>query len=94
MTLSDTQVPDDGAPAVPDDGAPTPPSGTSSDVLDLLEAGVPMTLIADLADPAGPPSPVILEEEGLPEDASWVPERAPAEQGLAGADDDALERDP
>ncbi|NLF04098.1 MAG: hypothetical protein GX593_03695 [Actinomycetales bacterium] len=75
----------------------TPPTGSAREVLDLLAEGVPMALIADLADPAGPPSPVILEEEGSPDEAWWVPDYVPTEdQSWAeevADDDDHLDRD-
>lgn len=51
--------------------AELPQDPSSQTVLDLLAEGVPMALVADLVDPAGPASPVILEEEGLPEQAWW-----------------------
>lgn len=43
----------------------------SVDVMRLLSAHVPLTLLADLAQPIGPDSPDILEHEGLPEVAWW-----------------------
>ncbi len=67
-----------------DKSPPTPPTGTAQEVLDLLAEGVPMALIADLIDPAGPPSPVILEEEGAPDEAWWVPDYPPADDALGG----------
>jgi len=73
-----------------DESPPTPPTGTAQEVLDLLAEGVPMALIADLIDPAGPPSPVYLEEEGAPAEAWWEPDfRAERAEGgdEAGADD-------
>jgi len=63
---------------------PSPvPTGDAEEVLELLAEGVPMALLADLADPAGPPSPVILEEEGLPTEPWWEApeEEAPRETG-------------
>jgi len=60
-----------------DTSPPTPPTGTAQEVLDLLAEGVPMALIADLIDPAGPPSPVYLEEEGAPAEAWWEPDFRP-----------------
>ena len=88
-----------------DDGetsAPTPPTGNPQEVLDLLAEGVPMAPIADLVDPAGPPSPVILEEEGEPAEAWWSPEYRPDDGENPGADapgeragdPEARERDP
>ena len=43
----------------------------SVDVMRLLSAHVPLTLLADLAQPTGPDSPDILEHEGLPDVAWW-----------------------
>ena len=40
-------------------------------VMDLLAEHVPLALLADLAEPGGPMSQVILESEGLPDDAWW-----------------------
>ena len=82
--VSDAFAPSD-APsesAEPASELPTDPS--AQEVLDLLAEGVPMALVADLIDPAGPPSPVILEEEGLPDEAWWAPDFTPRP-----ADDDA-----
>ncbi len=45
----------------------------SVDVMRLLSEHVPLTLLADLAQPTGPDSPDILEHEGLPEVAWWEP---------------------
>ena len=39
----------------------------TAEMMDLLHEHVPLALLADLADPAGPASPEILQEEGLPE---------------------------
>ena len=41
------------------------------EIMDLLAEHVPLTLLTDLTDPAGPASPDILEEEGLPDVAWW-----------------------
>ena len=46
----------------------------SAEVMSLLTEGVPLALLADLANPDGPPSPAILEDEGLPEVAWWEPD--------------------
>ncbi|MGV8976666.1 MAG: hypothetical protein ACOH17_01355 [Cellulomonas sp.] len=43
----------------------------ASAVMRLLAEGVPLTLLADLTAPDGPASQVILETEGLPDDAWW-----------------------
>ena len=55
----------------------------SVEVMSLLTEGVPLALLADLANPDGPPSPAILEDEGLPEVEWWVPD----EHGLAPEQD-------
>jgi len=50
------------------------PESTPEDelVMQLLREHVPLTLLADLATPEGPPpSTEILREEGLPEDPWW-----------------------
>lgn len=39
----------------------------------LLEEHVPLSLIVDLTDPAGPDSKRILDDEGLPEQQWWLP---------------------
>lgn len=43
----------------------------SVEVMRLLGEHVPLTLLADLAQPEGPRSPDILQAEGLPEVAWW-----------------------
>ena len=43
----------------------------SAEMMALLSEHVPLALLADLAEPAGPSSPAILEDEGLPEVAWW-----------------------
>jgi hypothetical protein len=52
----------------------------SVDVMALLGEHVPLALLADLAEPTGPKSPTILEDEGLPEVAWWEPTDEQAEQ--------------
>ena len=53
-------------------GASTPrPADPAGSVMQLLAEGVPLALLADLAAPDGPASQVILETEGLPDDAWW-----------------------
>jgi len=47
------------------------PADLAAAVMRLLAEGVPLTLLADLAAPDGPASQVILETEGLPDDAWW-----------------------
>ena len=70
---------------VADEHAPRPAAGpatdvgeaegsgeqASVDVMRLLSQHVPLTLLADLAQPTGPDSPDILEDEGLPSVAWW-----------------------
>jgi hypothetical protein len=51
----------------------------SVDVMALLGEHVPLALLADLAEPTGPKSPTILEDEGLPEVAWWEPTDEQAE---------------
>ena len=53
----------------------------------LLAGGVPLTLLADLAESDGPVSPAILEAEGLPDDAWW--EEGDEGTGEAGEESDA-----
>jgi|GEM_PF-2129344 len=43
----------------------------SAEVMALLSEHVPLALLADLAQPEGPASPAILEDEGLPDDPWW-----------------------
>jgi hypothetical protein len=59
------------------------PAQRTPEVMDLLSEHVPLALLADLADPDGPASPVILESEGLPDKAWW---ERPDEVGEAGDD--------
>ena len=53
------------------DGADRP-SPEDEHVMSLLEEHVPMSLIMDLAAPAGPDSADILATEGGPDEAWWV----------------------
>lgn len=46
-------------------------SARADRVAALLAGGVPLALLADLAESGGPLSPAILESEGLPDDAWW-----------------------
>jgi hypothetical protein len=46
-------------------------SARADRVAALLAGGVPLTLLADLAESNGPVSPAILESEGLPDNAWW-----------------------
>ncbi len=59
----------------------------SAEVMSLLAEGVPLTLLADLANPDGPASPAILEDEGLPDVAWWDAEDDGAAPGAESADD-------
>lgn len=52
----------------------------SAGVMALLGEHVPLALLADLAEPTGPQSPTILEDEGLPEVAWWEPTEDTVEQ--------------
>ena len=45
---------------------------TTSPVMDLLAEGVPLTLLLDLADPAGPDSAAINAVERPPGDPIWL----------------------
>ena len=45
---------------------------TTSPVMHLLDAGIPVTLLLDLADPAGPDSPAINAIERPPGDPIWL----------------------
>jgi hypothetical protein len=45
---------------------------TTSHVLDLLANGVPLSLLVDLADPAGPDSRAINAVERPPGDPIWL----------------------
>ncbi|HEX5333978.1 MAG TPA: hypothetical protein VFW79_15160 [Cellulomonas sp.] len=67
---------DVGAPDGPtgSDAATPDPADAAGAVMQLLAEGVPLTLLADLAAPDGPASQVILETEGLPDDAWWETE--------------------
>ncbi|GEN79449.1 hypothetical protein [Actinotalea fermentans] len=56
-----------------DEPAEAPGEQASVDVMRLLSEHVPLTLLADLAQPTGPDSPDILEHEGLPDVAWWTP---------------------
>ena len=52
---------------------PTAPAHDADDkrVMDLLHEHVPLALLCDLTQPAGPASAEILEIEGAPDDAWW-----------------------
>lgn len=52
---------------------PDQPGDDSGDhVMDLLHTRIPLSLIMDLVEPAGPRSREILDAEGRPETAWWV----------------------
>lgn len=57
-----------------DDQPPTLAAPDAERVRELLEAHVPLTLIADLTAAEAVPSQEILEKEGLPEEEWWQPE--------------------
>jgi hypothetical protein len=61
------------------------PADPAASVMRLLAEGVPLTLLADLAAPDGPASQVILETEGLPDDAWWE-----TDSGVEQASDELL----
>lgn len=63
-----TEAAEAGAPAKAAEAAE---EQASVDVMRLLSEHVPLTLLADLAQPTGPDSPDILEAEGLPDVAWW-----------------------
>jgi hypothetical protein len=69
--------PRDAEPDGPVDSTSDPEAGseerTAAEMMRLLGEHVPLALLADLAERDGPPSPVILENEGLPEVAWWEP---------------------
>lgn len=60
----------------------------SAEVMHLRSEGVPLALLADLADPHGPHSPDILQDEGLP-DVAWWGADAPREDDDDEVDEDA-----
>jgi len=62
---ADAETPDAAGPEAIDE------EQASVDVMRLLSEHVPLTLLADLAQPTGPDSPDILEHEGLPDVAWW-----------------------
>ena len=64
----DVGAPDDHTGSDASARRPADPAGS---VMQLLAEGVPLTLLADLVAPDGPASQVILETEGLPDDAWW-----------------------
>jgi hypothetical protein len=45
---------------------------TTSPVMHLLDSGIPLTLLLDLADPAGPDSRAINAVERPPGDPIWL----------------------
>lgn len=60
-------------------------------VMQLLAGGVPLALLADLAAPDGPASQVILETEGLPDDAWWEPETGSDQAADQASDELAID---
>jgi hypothetical protein len=67
-------------------GEPAAQEDAAAVVMDLLAEHVPLTLLADLAV-AEPRSDAILEAEGLPEDAWWEDDAAPARPEPRAEDD-------
>lgn len=62
---------DDAVSTEPEDGTTAQDSSQEpAGVMGLLAEGIPLALLADLANPKGPSSPAILEDEGLP-DVEW-----------------------
>lgn len=88
MDGEDEQAPVPQEGALEDVAAVVPdPEHVAAEMMSLLEEGVPLALIADLASPGGPSSPDILEDEGLPDVAWWGDdEREPADDLPAGED--------
>lgn len=87
------------ADAAPADASVEPPAvtpaATPPSVMDLLAEHVPLALLADLAAPDGPVSQAILETEGIPDDAWWEGDDAPASaEGAPDAAEDGLPVDP
>jgi ABC-type sugar transport system substrate-binding protein len=62
-------------------------SARADRVAALLAGGVPLTLLADLAESNGPISPAILVSEGLPDDAWWEAGGEGAKEARATPDD-------
>lgn len=62
---------EDAAQAAPGEPSEVSADQASAEVMALLSEHVPLALLADLAQPEGPASPTILEDEGLPEDPWW-----------------------
>jgi hypothetical protein len=52
---------------------PQQPHADDEMVMSMLQEHVPLSLLVDLTDAAGPPSAEILEEEGTPETRWWEP---------------------
>jgi hypothetical protein len=50
---------------------PPQPDGEEEVVMSILQGHVPLALLVDLTDTAGPPSAEILAEEGGPETRWW-----------------------
>ena len=69
--LPEAEAPADADTAPGADAEAVDEERASVDVMRLLSEHVPLTLLADLAQPTGPDSPDILEHEGLPDVAWW-----------------------
>lgn len=67
----DTGPREEDEPVTAHDDAPATPDEATAEVMSLLSEGVPLALLADLANPHGPSSPDILQDEGLPDVAWW-----------------------
>lgn len=64
------------APVEPDTSTESEQDGPARH---LLQDHVPLSLIVDLTDPAGPDSQQILDDEGLPEEQWWLPAEHPGQ---------------
>lgn len=67
----DTAPREEDEPVTAHDDGPATPDEATAEVMSLLSEGVPLALLADLANPHGPSSPDILQAEGLPDVAWW-----------------------
>jgi hypothetical protein len=87
----DTGPREEDEPVTAHDDAPVTPDEATAEVMSLLSEGVPLALLADLANPHGPSSPDILQAEGLPDVAWWGEgsEPPPAEAATDELDDAA-----
>ncbi|HET8616654.1 MAG TPA: hypothetical protein VFL94_14105 [Actinomycetales bacterium] len=75
VATSTSRLQDDDKPTPHDDVRPdhaTPDVAPAEHVMELLEEHVPLSLLMDLVEPAGPDSRDILTTEGAPEEAWWA----------------------